>query len=212
MKFLALAAAATVGLSSAAFAAPVTHSANDAAAVGVTLTPPFGTLIDDVADAYIGFGADYSWGNVEGIFADGPSVNGLCGINTAGVCDLVTDVDARIVLPGTTTQGFASSVFVEAGVATANALTLTVLDINLNVLASTGVTGSGGPNGRGTATITRSVADIAYYIISGADTYGVNTVTLDIDGANAAVPVPAAALLFPAGAAFLARRRSKKSA
>ncbi|MEM1379015.1 MAG: hypothetical protein AAGH41_00170 [Pseudomonadota bacterium] len=208
MKHLLLAAAAATLSLGSALAAPITHDADDS--VGVAVTPAFGALVDAVDDAFIGSGADYTWGATEGIFQDG-SQRALCGINAAGICDLVTSVDARIVLAGTTTQGLTSTITVEAGVAAAGALTLEVFDIGGNLIASALNGSPQGPNGRQTMTVDRGgIFDIAFFRVSGLDSFGVNWVQMENPIAGGApVPVPAAALLFPLGAAFIARRRAR---
>ncbi|ARE39185.1 hypothetical protein RGUI_1044 [Rhodovulum sp. P5] len=207
MKTIATAVAAAIFATSAS-AATLSHDADDFTG---TKTPAFGTLADPVATFFIDQGVDYSWGNVEGVFADGAE-GALCGINGSNSCDLVTDVDGRIVVAGTTTQGLTSSIIVEAGYAAAGSLTLSVFDVNMNLITSA-VNGSpAGPNGRQTMSIDLSGSnDIAFWSVSGADSYGVNYVEIGTPVSVGAVPLPAGLPLIATGmAAFaVARRRNK---
>ena len=156
-------------------AAPRITDANDIAAF-VDPTPPFGPLAEAIGDQTLGTGIDFSFGNVEGIFNDGGPY-AICGIES-GNCSLTGDVDGRIV-------GLARSIFAEAGLAGIGALTLSVYDSSLNLLDTATNDLPLGMYGRTTFSITRPSADIAYFRISGGDTYGVNRIVLD------AVPEPA---------------------
>jgi opacity protein-like surface antigen len=193
-----------------ASAAVVTHDAND---IAVPNSPPFGAVVPGgvVGTAAIAFGVDYTFGNSEAIFDDGGGVDAFCGLNGSGVCTLQDAVDGRIVLLNSTTQGFTSSVSVEAGFAANGSLTLSVFGLANNLLA-TAVNGPpAGPNGRTTITINRALADIAYFRISGADSFGVNLVAIESPGA--AVPEPATWAMMIGGFGLLgaaARRRSTK--
>ena len=188
-------------------AALMTHTPADAQSAGVAVTSPFGPLAAGgiVGDTLIDFGVDYSFGNVEGYFDDPPL--SFCGINGSNVCDLFTDVDARIVMPGTTSQGFTNFVQVEAGFFNSpDNGTLSVFDIDDNLLAS--VNGSGiGLNGKDLFTISRATADIAYFVMSGADSYGVPMISIEVpirgNEQPAGVPVPGVAWLFVIGIAGL---------
>lgn len=189
----------------AVLAAPISASAvvltHSAADFPGTLTPAFGTLTDPVGTAFIGSGVDYSYGNVEGVFNDPPYA--FCGINGGNQCDLVTGVDARIVLPGTTTQGLTDFVQVSAGSAAANTLTLTVFDLSHNPIG-TALNTNGGVD---TFAVDLSgLFNIAYFSVTGGDTFGVETVSIDQPGgagAVSAVPLPAALPLYGAALAVL---------
>jgi hypothetical protein len=164
------------------------------------LTPAFGALVDDVGTFYVPQGFDFTAGNVEGVFNDGGGVLAFCGINGAGNCDLLTAVDASFL-------NLVDSIFVEAGFASENALLLEVFDSGLNLLASATLTNPTGPNGRFTATINRGgLFDIAYFRVSGADTFGVNTITV-----TNSVPEPATLLLLGSGLAAAGLRRRRKA-
>jgi len=144
----------------------VSHAAAD---FGGALTPAFGALADPVG---VLDGADYSWGGVEGVFNDPPEA--ICGINGAGICDLVTAVDAMVL-------GLADTIFVEAGFAGAGSLLLEVWDSGMNLIGSVANGPPAGPNGRLTFFIDRGgLYDIAYYRVSGNDTFGVNYVEMEI--------------------------------
>jgi hypothetical protein len=196
---------------SAAQAALITNTPADAQANGVAQSPPFGPLAASgtVGTSLIGFGVDYSFGHVEGYFSDPPFA--FCGINAAGVCDLLTAVDARIVLTGTQTQGLTSFVQIEAGYfdGPGNG-TLSVFDVAGNLLET--ANGSGhGASGRDLFTISHATADIASFSMSGADAYGVNRVTITTPtGAAAAAAVPAPASIALVALGLLALRGSRR--
>ena len=167
----------------------ITHTAQSFTG---TITAPIGPLASPVGTFYIGSGVDYSFGNVEGVFSDPPLA--FCGINTSNICDLVTAVDAQIVLPNTTTQGLTNFLSLEAGFATEGSLTLTAFDHALNPIASATNGLPLGPNGRTTITIDRgSVFDIAFFSVSGGDEFGVNEVTIG-SPISKAVPEPTSVL------------------
>ena len=139
-------------------------------------TPPFGPLTVPVGTFYLNEGFDFTFGNTEGVFDD-LSAFGFCGINLLGNCDLVTTVDAQIFHPGTSIPGLTDFLTAEAGNAADGTLTLTAFDLNQNVIATALNGPPAGPNGRSTFTInTGGVFDIAYFSISGNDTFGVNSV------------------------------------
>jgi PEP-CTERM motif len=208
--FAALALSTSLFAAMPAQAAVITTDANTGALAGVTLTPPFGGLTQAVGATSIATGIDFSWGNVEGIFSDPPRA--LCGINSAGRCDLVTDVDGRIVQLGTLLQGLTSYLYAEAGFSAAGSLTLSAFGIGNNLLASALNVGPAGTYGATTFAITRTTADIAYFRISGNDSYGVRQIRIETPIAvAAAVPEPATWMMLLAGfglaGAALRRRR-----
>lgn len=170
----------------------ITHSAADFAN---TLTVPGSALTDAVGPAFIGSGVNYTFGNTEGVFNDPP--NAFCGVNGSNVCDLLGTVDGQIVLTGTTTQGFTDFVEVVAGNSLAGNLTLTVFDIALNIIGTAINTATS------IDTLTVDLAgifDIAFFSVSGTDTFGVRQVTIEDPISNvAAVPVPPALPLFAGG-------------
>jgi PEP-CTERM motif len=204
---LGTAAAAAMVLPFSANAAIIS---TDASAVpGVAVTPAFGPLAQAVGTATISTGIDFSFGNVEGIFNDPP--NAFCGINAAGNCDLVTDVDGRIVLLNSLVQGLTSYFYAEAGNSAAGSLTLSVFGVNNNLLETALNGPPNGANGRTTFEILRASADIAFFSISGRDTYGVNEIRIETP--LAAVPEPAtwAFMIFGFGAIGGAMRRQRKA-
>lgn len=197
------------GLASGASAATLTHSGSD---FGGTLTSPFGLLAEEAGTAFLDFGVDYSYGNVEGVFNDPPI--SFCGINLSGICDLVTDVDGRIVETGTTDQGLTNFVEVTAGNAAPNTLTLSVFDIGMNLIGEA-LNVNGGSD---TFSFLSGDFDIAFFSVSGDDTYGVRTVTIEEaiaagDPPPAPVPLPAALplLLLGLGGLGLAGRRRRNA-
>ncbi len=154
------------------------------------LTEPFGSLNVPVEAFYLSEGFNFTFGNKEGVFDDGPSF-GICGINSGNICDLVSAVDAQIVHPNTTIQGLTNFLFAEAGNSDEGTLTLTAFDINLNVVA-TALNGQPlGSSNNTTFTIDRGgLFDIAFFSISGGDTFGVNIVTTgDIQKVPGPLPI-----------------------
>ncbi|SIN62103.1 PEP-CTERM protein-sorting domain-containing protein [Parasphingorhabdus marina DSM 22363] len=209
-KYLLAAASAAAFLAPAANAAIITTDAQNVP--GVSLTPPGGALVQAVGDATISTGIDFTFGNAEGIFSDPPEA--FCGINASGNCDLVTAVDGRIVQLGSLVQGLTSYFFAEAGNAANGSLTLSVFDINNNLL-ETALNGPPlGPNGRTTFEITRAAADIAFFSIGGNDSFGVNEIRIETPlGGVGAVPEPAtwAFMILGFGAIGGAMRRQRKT-
>jgi hypothetical protein len=207
MKKLLLATAATLLASGTANAAIIS---TDASAVpGVAITSPGGALVQAVGTATISTGIDFTFGNQEGIFNDPP--NAFCGINAAGNCDLVSAVDGRIVLLNSLTQGLTDYFYAEAGNSAVGSLTLSVFDLNNNLLASALNGLPNGANGRTTFEISRASADIAFFSISGGDTFGVNEIRIETP--LGAVPEPAtwAFMIFGFGAIGGALRRNRKA-
>lgn len=204
-KKLALASALILATSVPAMAAPMVTDASTLATTIITPTPPFGTLTEAVGAQTVSTGIDFSFGKTEGIVNDGGGVYGFCGINGSGACDLVTDVDGAIV-------GLAESIYAEAGHSADGTLTLSVFDTNMNLLA-TALNGSPfGSHGRSTFSILRPTSDIAFFRISGADSYGVNQIVLDGVVQNA-VPEPATWAMMIMGMAVVgsSMRRRKTS-
>lgn len=141
------------------------------------LTDPFRPLNVPVGTFYLSEGFDFTFGSKEGVFND-VSAFGVCGINSQNICDLVSLVDAQIVHPNSTIQGLTNFLFAEAGTSPERTLTLTAFDINFNVVA-TALNGQPlGSKNRTTFTIDRGgLFDIAFFSISGRDSFGVNVVT-----------------------------------
>ena len=178
----------------------ITHEGNDWTE---SLTPPFGTLTTSVDDFFIDYGVDYTFGNSEGVFSDPP--NALCGINASGVCDLLTAVDGQIVDLGTTNQSFTSFISVTAGNAAQGTLLLEIFDISMNLL-DTVVNGSSGTS---SFSLDRGgVFDIAFFRVSGNDTWGLTAVS--IESPMSEVPEPSTLAIFALGIMGLASRRFKK--
>lgn len=171
----------------------------------VVVTPAFGTLSvgGALAANYIDFGVDFSFGGVEGYFDD-TDIFAFGGINGDGVLDLLTAIDGRIVVPGTTTGTTTDMISVEAGFASPGQLTLSVFDINNVLLASVLNDVATGLNGRSLFSLT--AAGIASFRISGDDTFGVAQISI-----GSAVPEPATWTLLIGGFAVVgvARRRQR---
>ena len=207
MKKIILKAAfvgATLLTSTWASAALITHNADE---FTNTFTSPFGVLADPVGEFFIDSGVNYSFGNVEGVFTDPPAA--LCGINVMGECDLLTAVDAQIVALGTTNQGFTSFVSVTAGGSSANTLLLEVFNDSMDLLGSaTNVNG-----GVDTFSVDLSnVFEIAFFRVSGDDTWGLQTVSIEtpVSDGHVDVSTPATLAIFSLGVFGLAARRFKK--
>ncbi len=144
------------------------------------LSPPFGTLDSGgiVGTTKIAFGVDYSFGRVEGVFNDGDAL-AASGVSDANLVDLVTLIDARIVVPNTVQQALTSHVAVTAGFASAGTLLLEVFDVN-------GVSLGSAVNGGNIAipfSVDRGAAfDIASFRVSTpppTDTFGLRSVTIE---------------------------------
>ena len=204
MKLASTAIALALAFSSASEA--TTFDPTDAP---VAIGGPFGTVAEVVGTSYIGFGVDFSWGGDEGVFSDPPPAWG--GVNGSGVVDLVSAVDGRIVVEGTTNQGLTDYFYAEAGFAAIGSLTLELFDISMNLIASVLNDDPLGVNGRTTFSYTG--AGIAFFRISGLDSFGVNEISLNTPTA-AVIPVPAALplmLLALGGLGLVARRRQAQA-
>lgn len=145
----------------------------------VATSPPFGPVAAGgvLGTNYIAFGVDFTPGNAEGYFDDGGGVLAFAGVNSSGDVDLLTDVNGRIVKPGTLTQGVTDYFYAEAGYADVGSLTLTAYDLFGNVIATATNDVPLGTYGRTTFSITH--AGIAGFNISGSDTFGVDEIRLD---------------------------------
>jgi hypothetical protein len=192
----------------------VTSSSVAAATFGpgdapVAVGSPFGPLAEALGTSYINFGVDFTWGGVEGIFDDPPLAFG--GVNGEGVLDLESPVDGRIVVEGTTMQGITDYFFAEAGFAADGSLLLELFDIAMNLLGSVPNGPPPGDNGR--TTFEYSGAGIAYFRISGNDSFGVNQISLNTPTAAGVPPIPLPAggvlLLGALGGLALLRRRQR---
>jgi hypothetical protein len=203
IKKIALASALIAATSLPALAAPMVTDATVLATTIITPTPPFGALTEAVGAQTVGTGIDFTFGNVEGIFHDGGGVYGFCGISGGGICTLVDDVDGAIV-------GLAKSIYAEAGHASPGTLTLSVYDSGLAFLASALNGPPLGVYGRSTFSIVRPTSDIAYFRITGGDSYGVNQIILD-GVVGGAIPEPASWAMMIGGLALVgvAMRRRK---
>lgn len=189
-------------------AALISVTPDEALSQGVNATTPFGTLdaSGEVADSLVSFGIDFSYGNVEGFFDDGGGVYGFCGINASNICDLITDVDGRIVDQGTTNQALTNFIQLEAGFMNPDQGTLSVFDSAMNLLET--VTGAGtGPFGRSLFTINRASTDIAFFNFSSTDSYGVNQIT--IEAGTVQVPEPMSVMLLGLGLIGLVSSRKR---
>ncbi len=207
-RSLILAGAVLAGLSSGASAAILSFTPGSAP---VAISPPFGPLAPGGAagTSYKNFGVDFTFGNVEGYFNDGGGILAFGGINNGGNLDLLTNVNGRIVVAGTLNQGVTNFLYAEAGFAAAGSLTLQAFNVN-NVLIGSAVNGN--PLGAfGRTTFSISTPGIAFFNITGNDTYGVNQIRLESPIAVAAgVPEPstwAMMLLGFCGLAFASSRR-----
>ncbi|MFC1604293.1 hypothetical protein ACFL5F_04620 [Planctomycetota bacterium] len=209
-KILILSTIVMMAISASAPAGIISHVPNDMVPP-VVKTLPFNVLAigGAVGTAGINFGVDYSYGGIEGIFDNGGGDEGtIGGFNAANVLDIVTDVDGAIVGLGTTTQARTSYLSIEAGHAADGSLLLEVFDLNGTLIASVLNGPPAGPHGRTTMTIDRGgVYDIAFFRVSGNDSYGVNQVDME----QPVIPVPGAILLGGIGAGlvgWLRRRRT----
>lgn len=202
--------AGLLGVAGRSDAALITHVPGDRTPP-VVVSSPFATVASGgvVGANFIDFGVDYSFGNVEAIFSDPPLA--FSGVNSSNNVDLLTAVDGRIVLLGTTTQGLTNFISVVAGNSDANALLLEAFDLSGNLVGSA-------TNAVGGAT-TFSVSTVGYSIASfrvstpTSDTFGVRSVTLEtpIAVVSSAVPEPSTvASLGLAGLIGLFARRRRR--
>jgi hypothetical protein len=178
----------------AANASTISFTPQSVAAVAVSST--FGTIAPGgtVGANTIAYGVDFTYGGTEGVFNDPPLAFG--GTNSSGVLDLVSPVDGRIVLAGTTTQGVTDFFSAEAGLSPPGALTLTAFDAVGNIIQSVFNGNPLGPNGRTTFSI--AAPGIAAFRISGANTFGVDGITLNTPSPVQQTPIPATLSLFAA--------------
>ena len=188
----------------------ISHVPNDMVPP-VVKTPAFGILAVGgiVGTAGIDFGVDYSYGGIEGIFDNGGGDEGVIGgINAGNILDLLTDVDGAIVGLGTTTPARTSYLSIEAGHAEDGSLLLEVFNKNGTLITSVLNSPPLGPHGRSTMTIDRGgVYDIAYFRVSGNDTYGVNQVDME----QPVIPAPGAILLGSIGVGFVSWLRRRRT-
>ena len=174
----------------------------------VAISPPFGPLAPggELGANYINFGVDFTFGGREGFFDDG-DVNEFAGVNASGNLDLLTGIDGRIVVLGTLTSATSNFIFVEAGFAAPGSLLLRAFS-SANVLIASAVnTAATGPNNRSVFFI--STPGIAFFSLTGNDTFGVAQIS--IDPRSAMVPEPAtwALLIGGFGAVGIAARRRR---
>lgn len=169
-----------------------TISFTPASVPAVAVSSTFGGVVPGgTAGAnYIAFGVDFSYGGTEGVFRDPPLA--FAGVNSSNILDLVSPVDGRVVVAGTTAQGVTDFLSAEAGLSPAGTLTLTAFDLAGHIIQSVFNGNPLGPNGRTTFSI--SAAGIAAFKISGANTFGVDGISLNVPSV-AATPIPAALLL-----------------
>jgi hypothetical protein len=157
------------------------------------LSPTFGVAACSITTQYANGGVVFTTGAVTGTatFPDGGVLFTWGGISATGIVDLLSPVDAQIVVPGTTSQGVTSKVSVEAGFASSGNLLLSVFDTSHRLIASrvNGLDGLG-PNGRSLITI--ATPGIAFFEVSTSnqDTFGVNQITIGEVSSAAPPPLP----------------------
>ena len=195
-----------VGLATSAQAALSPGSFGPASNPNVTVTPAIGQLAEGGAlgTNYTGFGVDFSFGNVEGYFDDS-DVFQFGGINGEGVLDLLTAVDGRIVVRGTTTGTTTDFISVEAGFASPGQLILSAFDIDKLLIASVTNDTTLGLNSR--SLLTLATPGIAYFSVSGAETFGVAQINI-----GAVVPEPASWVLMIGGFALVGQSLRRRRA
>ncbi len=178
---------------------------------GVVVSPPFGSLVSggEAGTNYDTFGVDFSYGGVEGVFNDPPLA--FTGVDSFGIVDLLSPVDGRIVVLGTSNQGVTNHFYAEAGFASAGALLLSVYDTSHNLIGSAF---NGDPTGAtGRTTFEINTPGIAYFSITdpGLDSYGVTEIVL---GTISPVPEPETYAMLLAGLGllgFMARHRKESA-
>ena len=179
---------------------------------GVAVSSTFSGVVPGgtAGDNYIAFGVDFSYGGTEGVFSDPPLA--FAGVNSSNILDLVSPVDGRVVLAGTTIQGVTNFLSAEAGLSPIGSLTLTAFDVAGHIIQSVFNNNPLGPNGRTTFSI--SAPGIAAFRITGANTFGVDGITLDAPSAVSETPIPAALPLFASalgGLGFVSWKRHKNA-
>ena len=193
---LSLSVSAQAALSPGAFG-PTSNS-------NVVVTPAFGTLSTNgtLGTNYIDFGVDFSFGGVEGYFND-TDIFAFGGINGDGVLDLLTSVDGRIVVGGTTTGRTTNFISVEAGFAAPGQITLSAFDVNNLLIASVVNDSTNGINSR--SLLSLAAPGIASFSVSGTETFGVAQI-----GIGAAVPEPATWALLIGGFALVGQAQRRR--
>lgn len=172
-----------------------------------------------VGAAFIGYGVDYSYGNKEGIFDNGGGDEGaFSGLDASDVLDLLSPVDAKIVVPGTTTPGVTSYLSVEAGISDDGNLLLEVFNTTGQLITSVPNGPPLGTHGRTTMTVDRGGQyDIAAFRVTTLqqDYFGVDQVDIERPkSVQASVPTfseggIAVFLLMMAGSALILLRRKR---
>jgi hypothetical protein len=207
MRAATLAIALALSVSAgAASASTISFTPQSVPTVAASFT--FGTIAPGgtVGANYIAYGVDFTYGGTEGIFNDPPLA--FAGANPSAVLDLISPVDGRIVLVGTTTQGVTDFFLAEAGLSPPGSLTLAAFDVAGNIIQSVFNGNPLGPNGRTTFSI--SAPGIAAFRISGANTFGVDGITLNTPSPVPQASIPATLSLFASalgGLGFVAWRR-----
>ncbi|WP_243453831.1 PEPxxWA-CTERM sorting domain-containing protein [Sandaracinobacteroides saxicola] len=172
----------------------------------------------DLGDKFKDFGVDFTWGGVEGAYYDIFGKGSFAGVNASGMLDNLSNIDGRIVLPGTLTGATTDYFYVEANASWFSSLKLTLYDTSMNVLAV--VDNEWFAAVSGPTFFTYSGPGIAYFSISTpGHYYTVSEIRLNDPvgsvAANAAVPEPATWAMMIAGfglVGFAARRRNPVAA
>jgi len=189
----------------------VVHAALSPGAFGpasnpaVTATPSYGNISASgrLDDNYIDFGVDFSFGGVEGYFSD-TDIFAFGGVNSENILDLLTAVDGRIVILGSTVGTTTGTISVEAGYAVEGSLLLSAFDVDNVLIASVSNGAALGLNSRSLLTLT--APGIASFRISGTDTFGVAQISI---GA-ASVPEPASWALLIGGFALIGQAQRRR--
>ena len=200
--------------SAASRAATITFGPAANSGVAISRVPGPLAAGGEIGSAYVGFGIDFSHGGGEGVFCDeylgwACTVMAFGGVNALGDLDLMTQVDGRIVVPGTLAQGLTSHFYAEAGYADPGTLLLTVYDINGNDIGHVFNGDPVGAYGRTTFSITALTPSIASFAISspGADGFGVDMISLE---SPVGIPEPASLALMGAGVLGLGLVRRRR--